>query len=200
MKKVLLVIILSMFFSSGAGASEITGSISTNPGAVSGNNPPVEEPVIIAPAPIIQNSGGSGILPIQNQPASQLSENQTAEIRPVAADTRVLGEKIYPDGTLLRAGDRKIYIIQDQAKKQIANLKELEKYRGRAIIKTTAEELSKYQTRGHLNGQLIRQRGEIRVYEIVKGGKHHILNLAELRTHYFGKEIFNISSEEMALY
>jgi len=60
--------------------------------------------------------------------------------------------------------------------------------------------LAKYQDRSHLDGGLIWQKGDVKVYVIVKGVKRHILNLEELRAHYLGLEIFNISREEMELY
>lgn len=187
MKKIILVIILSMIIVPSAGASEIFGQISTNPNvpAVSGDNPPVEEPVV-------KPAGGAVIFPAQKKP----------EVRPEAVQAKpvVLGLKIYPNGSLLRGADRKIYLIQGKFKKHIASLAELKKYRGRAILKATAEELAVLATRGHLDGELIRERGEVKVYVITPAGKQHILNLAELRAHYFGREIFNLSHEEMAPY
>jgi len=131
----------------------------------------------------------------QNAVISKIEENQI-----VKSEVKVLGISLYPDGTLLRGTDHKIYLIQGRMKKYIANFKELAKFRGQAILPAISEELSQYQTRGHLAGELIRQKGEVKVYEITKVGKHHVLNLAELRAHYFGLEIFNISAEEMMLY
>ena len=207
MKIIITVIILSLLFSSGANASEIFGSISTNPNAPSGggNNPPTQEtppapPIGSGQSPATGNSGGAVTYSASNPPANKSSAIQPAEIRPSAAKPEVLGAKIYSDGTLLRAPDHKIYSIKGQTKKLIANLKELSRYRGQPIIEVSANELSGFETREYDNGELIRQRGEVKVYEIVKGGKHHIFNLEELKARYFGREIFNISPAEMELY
>ncbi len=190
-----------MFFASNTEASEIFGKISTDPNALSTftNNPPTpgetnEQPNASTVGPEITNQiGGAVILPLnQNAVISKTEEDRT-----VNSEVKVLGLSLYPDGTLLRGTDHKIYLIQSQMKKYIPNLKELAKFRGRAILPATTEELSQYQARGHLIGELIRQKGEVKVYEITTGGKHHILNLTELREHYFGLEIFNISAEEM---
>jgi hypothetical protein len=198
MKKILLAMILLMLSATNAQASEIFGQISTNPNATPNgqNNPPeAEEPV--NPPPIINNPPGGAviILPQLNRLSGQSVNNQTG-----IQNKEVLGVKLYTDGTLLRGSDKKIYIIKGQEKKYITSLNELAKYRGRSIIKATDQELSAYQTRPHLNGELVRQTGEVKVYLVKSGGKQHILNLEELRAKFFGQEIFNISREEMALY
>jgi hypothetical protein len=206
-KTILLIIVLSMLISLSARASEIFGTISTNPNAPSGageDRPPIVEPLGppagTVPTPVIQNSGGAVILPIQNKQPEHLSSGRPEGVQSSASVPEVLGAKIYPDGTLLRSIDHKIYSIKGGTKKLISNLTELSRYRGQPIIDVSTQELSAYQNREHSNGELIRQRGQVKVYEIVKGGKHHVLNLVELRAHYSGREIFNISSEEMALY
>jgi len=183
-----------MLCASNVGASEIFGRISTDPNAQPGNtnNPPAsaEQPSPVPQTETKEQVGGAVILPLQNVQKSQT----------ITQEVKVLGASYYPDGSLLRDSSNKIYLIQGQVKKYIPNLHELAKYRGQAILEVTDQDLSQYQTREHLTGELIRQRGEVKVYEIVAGGKHHILNLEELRAHYFGKEIFNISGEEMTLY
>lgn len=184
-----------MLLAASAGASEIFGQISTDPGAPSGYSLPEEEPAAAVAAPATANTGGAAILPL---PEKQDEVRQENEI--ITTNKEVLGVKTYADGTLLRGPDRRVYVIESQIKKHVVNLKELEKYRGHPILDATAKELAGYRSREHLNGELIRQRGEVKVYVIVKGSKRHILNLEELRAHYFGLEIFNISREEMQLY
>jgi len=200
MKKIILLIILSMLIIPGVSASEIFGQISTNPNAPAGggNNPPAIEPV--ATVPVIISQTGAVILPVPNKPADQPGQSQSAEVQPIAPKQEVLGLKVYPDGSLLRGADQKIYLIQGQVKKHIISLEELKKYQGRAILKATAEELSGLESREHLDGELIRQRGDVKVYVIKQGLRQHILNLEELRAHYFGREIFNLSREQMGLY
>lgn len=192
MKKIILFIVLSFFIVSDVSASEIFGSISTNPKAPGGGgNPPAIEP----PKEVVSESGGAVILP-----AAPELEIKTIESRPTALEPKVLGVKTYPDGSLLRGSDQRIYLIYGQRKKYIPNLLELAKYRGRAILKITDQELAGYETRSHLDGELIRQKGDAKVYVIRQGLKQHILNLAELRAYYFGQEIFNLSREQMESY
>ncbi|MDO8667638.1 MAG: hypothetical protein Q7K35_00890 [bacterium] len=190
MKKILLMVILSMLICPAAGASEIFGQISTNPNAPAGggNNPPIETPAV-------GSGGGAVILPQQN-----LKKDQPEKIKAVMPEPKVLGVKVFLNESLLRGADRKIYLIQGQNKKHILNFTELRKYSGRVIYEATTEELSGYRTREHSDGELIRQRGDIKIYVIEKGLKRHVLNLDELRARYFGREIFNISLEEMILY
>jgi len=206
MKKILLIIILSFFICPGVGASEIFGQISTNPNPPPVAPPPVvpnppseeppnENPPSVAPPPVIVNSRGAVILPA---PGGQ--EEQPREIRATTVEPQILGVKYHPDGSLLRGADQKIYLIQGRFKKPVINLEELKKYRGRAILEAAAEELAGYETRGHLDGELIREKGEAKIYVIKKGLKQHILNLEELRAHYFGLEIFNLGREEMTQY
>ncbi|KKS33335.1 MAG: hypothetical protein UU95_C0035G0003 [Parcubacteria group bacterium GW2011_GWC2_42_12] len=186
-----------MLITPGAGASEIFGQISTNPNAPAGggNNPPTAEPSSPVETPVVKPSSGAIILPTQNRP-----EVQPLAVQPATPKSEVLGLKVYPDGSLLRGADQKIYLIQGQVKKHIISLEELKKYQGRAILKATAEELSGLESREHLDGELIRQRGDVKVYVIKQGPRQHILNLEELRAHYFGREIFNLSREQMGLY
>lgn len=57
----------------------------------------------------------------------------------------VLGDKKFADGTLIRNGDVKIYVIINGKKKHVLNLEELAKYYfGRPIYKVTVEELAQY--------------------------------------------------------
>ena len=201
MKKILLVLIFSMLVCPVVNASEIFGQISTNPNNASGgqNNIPPEEPAGERPAikagSGIENSGRPVIISEQSQ-----WQKEPLEIQVAIPKAKVLGVKAYPDGTLLRSSDLKIYLIQGRAKKYINSLRELVAYRGRAIINATDEELSGYQSYKHKDGELIRLRGEIKVFVVTKGSKQYIPNLEELRAHYSGLEIFNISREEMALY
>jgi hypothetical protein len=205
MKKIFSILFLSIFFAYSANASEIFGKISTNlnqnPPVVK-NNPtsldllPDDEQIIVPDAPIATTS---------EKIIDKEIATSTIKIEPpIAPDQetveKVLGTKIYPDGTLLRGPDHKIYLIQGQIKKHIADLRELSRYRGRPIFSASEEELSFYGDRAHLDGELIRQKKDVKVYVIVKGVKKHILDLQELRAHYAGLEIFNIDPEEMALY
>jgi hypothetical protein len=57
---------------------------------------------------------------------------------------QVLGIKIYPDGTLLRGPDLKIYVILNGKKNYISSLKELWKYRNHKLYNVRADVIASY--------------------------------------------------------
>jgi hypothetical protein len=212
MKSILLAGIFLFVFAFRAQASEITGRISTDPTALTTETvavSPEATPVVqnIVPAP---NSGGA-ILAVRDIPPRIVAVEKKIEPRemPKIPDTprapaqkiaKVLGALHYPDGSLLRSPSRQIYQVKRGVKKLIPNILALQKYRGQAIHDSTPEDLANFETRSNLERELIRQKGTARVYVILQGIRKHILNLEELRAHFFGLEIFNIRKEEMKLF
>lgn len=74
-------------------------------------------------------------------------QKNTADTIPKKTAPAVKGFKLYADGTLLRAADKRIYVISQGKKKHILNLASLKKYFfGRPIINVPMEELDRYQT------------------------------------------------------
>jgi hypothetical protein len=205
MKIIFPIFFLSLFFAANANASEILGTISTNPNQNSLDNQSSQSSsgssVVIKPTivPAVKVATGSKEL-IGQETVEPIIKTQPIAETGKTSVKNILGIKIYPDGALLRGADHRIYLIHGQTKKYIIDLSELKKYRGREIIFASAEELAYYNDRAHANGELIRQRGDVKVYVIANGTKKHILDLQELRAHYAGLEIFNIEPEEMALY
>ena len=57
---------------------------------------------------------------------------------------QVSGVKEYPDGSLLRSKDMKIYVIKDGHKQYINNLEELKKYAGQDIFDVSDEVINQY--------------------------------------------------------
>lgn len=57
---------------------------------------------------------------------------------------KVLGVKYYADGTLLRGGDKKIYVLEGGKKHYIPNLEELQKYAGHPMFNVSDEILNQY--------------------------------------------------------
>ncbi len=57
---------------------------------------------------------------------------------------KVLGAKLYPDGTLLRAKDGKIYVIVNGKKVHIISLEELKKYAGHKMYNVSDAVLNQY--------------------------------------------------------
>ncbi|MDD4902683.1 MAG: DUF5011 domain-containing protein, partial [Patescibacteria group bacterium] len=62
----------------------------------------------------------------------------------IAQYKQILGVKIYPDGTLLRGPDMKIYVLINGKKNYISSLKELWQYRGRIIYNVSADVIAAY--------------------------------------------------------
>jgi hypothetical protein len=213
MKYLLAAAFSFILFSSGVKASEFLGTISTDPHAYTGSfkEPPPESPAEQAassPATAEKPKTGSNSGWIyQNKNSSTASKDKTdsklsssKNNKKAEDEVKVLGISHYADGVLLRDRSHKIYFVKGNIKKHITNLEELKKYAGRAIFSASDEELSKYQAREHLDGELIREKASVKIYSIRQGRKQHILNLEELRVKFRGLEIFNISREEMLEY
>ena len=201
MKKVILIFSLLLFVVCPVKASELTGLISTNPNELPGEEP--NDPVLPDDPGTGggQSSGGSTII-LPNPQKQIITDKEDISDNRQDEEIIVLGisHGVYQDGALLRARDKKIYIIEGQVKKHIASLSELKKYTGQIIYDVSSEVLVSYQSRLHLNNDLIREQGREEIYIIENGRKRHIVSLEELRIHYFGQEIFNISANEMRLY
>ena len=56
----------------------------------------------------------------------------------------VLGTKTYANGSLLRAVDKKVYVIVNGAKVHIKSLEDLKKYAGRKIYDVSDSVLNQY--------------------------------------------------------
>jgi hypothetical protein len=208
MKYTVFVFILSMIvFASELQASEYLGSISTDPSNL-GNESNIQSNSNSNKAivPINQSVNGSVIIPSQTslRIAAVKSKNDTADAKipqspskKIINTQQILGAKIYTDGTLLRGIDKKIYIIQAQSKKHIVNQQALRKYRGQKIMNVSAKILEKFHTKQYLNGELIRQKGTVKIFAIQKGVKQHVVSLQELLSRYAGLEILNLNRLEM---
>ncbi len=185
----LLPIFSFALFACTALASELTGHISIGPWKLG------QEQVVPGSDSGHQSANtaaGAVILPIVRNKTVQ-EENSTATIK---SGSKVLGFKQHPDFSLLRSSNKKIYLICAGAKKHILNLTELRKYRGRAIHEVDSGYLDHYQTKGYLDNDLIRCKGDSRVYIIKNGKKQHIKTLKELGLNYSGREIFNLKKSE----
>lgn len=209
-KKILvLVFLLCGFLARGVSASEIFGNISTNP------KNPSNTPGNIADA-AVNNSLAAGLdskdtgkkdnsalnkkestdNPEENKKNLQAKKEIVIPVEKVA----VFGEVFYPDGSLLRGEDKRIYLIMGGAKKHIKNLLELQKYRGKIIYSAGLEELNQYQSRNYLDGELIREKNRAEIYVVRGRGRKYINNLNELRQYYAGQVINNITADEMRFY
>ncbi len=142
-------------------------------------------------------------LPSIIKPVKKIEDDKkTEDERQKAEDRRrVLGIKIYPDGTLIRGTDNRIYVIMFGEKERIVNMAELSLYRGKPIIRVDAATLSSYDEHKFAklrNGDLFRG-PDNRIYVIKNGKKQHIRSLIELRQ-YHGKKINNVDTATVAHY
>ncbi len=117
---------------------------------------------------------------------------------------KVLGVKIFANGTLLRAADHKIYVVKNGALQYIHSLKELyDNYVGQDILKVNSKVINSYGKavlgiKIYANGSLIRGANE-KIYVITNGKKVHILNLVELQK-YVGQAINDVSASVLNQY
>ncbi len=182
-------------------ASELLGEISTNP---SDDYSVVEE--VDLKTPVVKPAGNTikstTNIKIKTEKKETPVKNEKVKDETLKEEVgnKVLGIKIHPDGSLIRGSDFKIYLIVGMARRYIGTLQELAKYAGRKISSVSDDEIEVYDVRGHSDGELVRQRGDSKVYVLIDRMKKHILNLEELRARYSGKEIFNIFAEEMSAY
>ena len=120
---------------------------------------------------------------------------RSRDINKVTSVTQqVLGVKVYANGTLLKGGNNRIYVVIDNKLQYISSLRELIKYRG-PILKVSDEVIASFL---YTDGTLIRAKGDNKIYVIKDGKKVHIKSLAELRK-YKGS-IIVISVDELSNY
>jgi hypothetical protein len=199
MDKFLIALGLLIICSAPACASELLGKISTDPTALISD--------VVATAPVITNT--AGMAPSSKTATIESAPGESAEVAgrkiaeapaKVEKAVKVLGQKIFADNSLVKDEQGRIWLIQGKLKKPIHDLAELAKYHGRPLRSAKAGDLSPYQAREHLAGDLIRQKNSVKVYALKKEGKRHVLNLAELARDYFGLTIYNLEPEAMKDY
>ena len=114
MKKVILIFSLLIFVTCPVSASELTGQISTNPNELPGGEP--DDPVLPDDPGSGSGSpgGGSAIIFLNPQKQNDTDKEKEEIAGSQDKDIKVLGISHGPtkDGALLRAKDKKIYIIK----------------------------------------------------------------------------------------
>lgn len=131
------------------------------------------------------------------------AEQVAGEQGTCSSTAAVLGVKIYSAGTLLRTPNNKIYVlISTTTALYVPDQKTLRAYKGREIFNVSDETLAQYRqvlsVKIYADGTLLRGTNH-KIYVIIGGKKHHILDLAELHE-YFGHRIINVSAEVLAQY
>ncbi len=206
--KYLFTIIFVLFFALtiSARASEISGFISTNP-----LNPSLPYDNVSLPGNTPGSSGGSEqVYVIESKQKIDISNPTNIKVseeilEQISADEKseaviVLAMTYIANHTLVRASNKKIYLIEGVYKKPIHNLGELGKYRGQKIFEYADFELASYPDRNYLNGELIREKNSKDIFVLRDGKLKKIIGLSELRNKYFAKKINSLSREEMIIY
>jgi len=203
MKIILPIFLLLSFLPVQAEASEIFGLIRTNPAAPTVNPPAADSEQTgqpIPPVPSGQNQTGATAL----WPSANLTTYEKNQILKNTEKTdtgvKVLGAYYYPDGSLVRGPDKKIFVIFGRYKTLIHNLIALQKYHGQEIISISAEEISDFIHRQCRPGDLIREKGGVKIFFVQKNGKEYVPNLTILRQHYSGQKIHNLDKDEIGKY
>ena len=198
--KNIIILFLFIISISPVNASEINGFISTNPDALSSS----------MEIPVEEDKNNEVSVKTQNLPVVQVGPSHVFVLEDVLYKERddglveekvlVLGFSEFANGSLLRAMDNKIYLVDENYRKHIKSLAELEKYFGQIIFDVSDDVLLEYKIRNYTDGDLIREVGTVEVFHIIDGTLKHILNLDELKANFAGQEIFNITYEQLLTY
>jgi len=114
-----------------------------------------------------------------------------------SSDKQVLGVKTYAIGTLIRSiTTKRIYVVTGEKSIQhITSLKELVKYRGKAILSVDESVIASYSqvlgVKKFTDGTLVRSHGDHKIYIYINGVKVHIKTLKDLAK-YAGQPIIEI--------
>ncbi len=151
--------------------------------------------------------GGQEIFNVEFDVLDQYS-NQS-----VGGDQKILGVKVYGDGTLLRTRDFKVYIVENGNIKHIASIPgPHDSYLGKKIIDVDYSVLTQYHqilvsdplpkqvlgVKKYSDGTLIRTENK-KTYIIENQKARYISTIEELRK-YSGQEIFNVDIDTLNFY
>ncbi|MFH0951424.1 MAG: lamin tail domain-containing protein [bacterium] len=178
---------------SGSGGVIYGGGVSSTPTTYQTYNPNTGETTING------QTVTEGIIQKETAP----SEETIAKESTTKTTGEILGTKVIADGSLVRDDSKRIYVIKDNTKYNIANLVDLAEYKGLAITDVDDADLLAYQTtttKLYANNMLIRSKSDMKVYAIKLGQKRHVLNLEELRKNYLGLPIYNVSDLVISRY
>ena len=116
----------------------------------------------------------------------------------------VLGTKIFANGTLVRAEDYRVYVIENGYKRYLPTLEDIRAYKHAKIQNVTYTDLEQYQTVSidttrHNNlkvgeGTMIRD-SKGNIYVIRNGSRHYIPGFAETFERYANVPVINVSDE-----
>lgn len=135
-----------------------------------------------------------------------LPPSGSQEVNPPTEGGTVLSKVVYADGTLLRAPNKRIYVVVNGKLRYIPGLKALAKYIGQEIIDVSYEVINSFEVETgvvlgdtrYADGTLLRG-PDLRIYVLINGKLHYIPSLAELFK-YRGKEIINVTDAVLAKY
>ncbi len=143
-----------------------------------------------SPAPLVSNTH------LANNFIIILQENKNNG-KQKQEEVKVLGFSKYADGSLLRGSNLQIYVIRGIYKQRIHNLIELAHYADESIFNVDDATLGEYPTLRYGEGDLVREQGDERVFQIVGSNLKKVINLEELRANFAGQRIYNISHREI---
>ncbi|GEM_PF-2377193 len=155
--------------------------------------------VFTPPAPTTPSTPAAPSAEVQSQIERQLEIERQFK----ASQGQVLGEKIYPNGTLLRTPDKKIFVINGDKKQRVLTLNDLKKFVGKKIMDVSFEDFKMSRGSGQTvlgkkafsNGTLLRTPDK-KIFVIINGQKQRILNLEQLKK-YSGKKINDVGFETL---
>jgi hypothetical protein len=121
----------------------------------------------------------------------------------------VLGTKVFTNGTLVRAEDYRVYVIENGYKKYLPTLEDVKAYKGKKIQNVTYTDLAQYpvisnDTARHNNfkigeGTMIRD-SKGNIFVIRNGERNYIPGYAEAFERFANVPVVNVSDEVIAKY
>jgi len=119
---------------------------------------------------------------------------------------QVLGVKIYPNGTLVRTPDMKVYVIVNSVAHYVTSPSQLQAYRGRTIFSVSYDALAQYSqpapkvlgVKIYANGSLLRS-PDMKIFLVVSGQLQYVNSLQQLQL-FAGRKINDVSWATLAQY
>lgn len=119
-------------------------------------------------------------------------------------NAKVLGTKVFPNGTLVRAEDYRVYVIENGYKRYLPTLEDMRAFKGKKIQNVTYTDLAQYETFAvdtdrHNNlkvgeGSLVRD-SKGNIFVIRNGQRHYIPGYAEVFERYANVPVVSVSDD-----
>ncbi len=138
----------------------------------------------------------------KGQPIENITFEELAQYPDLNA--KVLGTKVFPNGTLVRAEDYRVYVIENGYKRYLPTLEDIRAFKGKKIQNVTYTDLAQYETYSvdttrHNNlkvgeGSLVRD-SKGNIFVIRNGQRHYIPGYAEVFERYANVPVVSVNDD-----